>query len=164
MEGDDISPELICQVRVPKSVNPNPKTTRIYLATCTGEDGHFLWGYHQKEQKEEKNAFIFEPDEFLLDEEPDSRRAIIICDYRTPEQFFPLSVPRNPKVQDWSQWQRPDFLAKGDAGWAFMYNQKMQGIITNVPSDCFELRYKIEICNLGSTNATIPKQKTNASK
>ncbi len=138
---------LVCQLRVPKSVSPNPKTTRVSLATCTGEDSYYLWGYNQKEQKEEGSAFIFEP-EFLLHAEPESRRALIIDDYSTPAQVFRLSLPRNPKARDWSQWQRPDFLARGDVGWAFIYNQKIQGVITNVPSDCFELRYKIEMHNL----------------
>ena len=132
--GDDISPELVCQLRVPKSVSPNPKTTRVSLATCTGEDGHYLWGYNQKEQKEEGSVLIFEPDEFLLDAEPESRRALIIADYTTPAQVFRLSLPRNPKARDWSQWQRPDFLAKGDVGWAFIYNQTIKGVTTNVPS------------------------------
>jgi hypothetical protein len=155
---------LVCQLRVPKSVSPNPKTTRVNLATCTGEDGHYLWGYNQKEQKEEGSGLIFEPDEFLLDAEPESRRALIIDDYSTPAQVFRLSLPRNPKARDWSQWQRPDFLAKGDVGWAFIYNQKIQGVMTNVPSDCFELRYKIEMRNLGPSYETIMKRKRDASK
>lgn len=143
----DVQPALVCQLRVEKSVSPNPKTTRIDLATSSGEDGSFLWGYNQKIQKEDGQFLIFDPDSFLLKE--DSRRALIIDDSSTPRQVFRLNLPRRPKAQDWSQWQRPDFLCKGDVGWAFMYNQKIQGIITNIPPDCFELRYKVEMENLG---------------
>jgi hypothetical protein len=117
------------------------------LATASGEDGHFLWGYNQKVQKEDRSFLIFEPDDFLLD--TDTRRAVIIDDHAKPAQVFRLSLPRKPRPQDWSQWQRPDFLATGDVGWAFIYNQKIRGVITNIPSDSFELRYKVEIRNLG---------------
>ena len=144
-EAGDIGPVLICQLRVPKSVSPNPKTTRIDLATSTGEDGHFLWGYNQKVQKEDGRFLIFEPDDFVLDTEPDSRRAVIIDDFSTPNQVFRIPLSRKPKVQDWSQWQRPDFLATGDVGWAFIYKRKIQGVITNIPPDSFELRYKVEM-------------------
>lgn len=113
-----------------------------------GEDAHFLWGYNQKAQKEDSGFFIFEPDDFLLFTEPDNRRAIIINDFSTRQQVFRLSLPHKPKVQDWSQWVRPDFLATGDVGWAFIYSRKIQGVTTNIPSDCFELRYKIEIRDL----------------
>jgi hypothetical protein len=139
---------LICQLRVPKSASPNPRTTRIDLATSSGEDGHYLWAHNQKQQKEDGRFFIFEPDDFLLD--TDSRRALIIDEYPTaPAQVFVLSLPRNPKARDWSQWQRPNFLATGDVGWGFMYKQKIHGIITNIPADSFELRYKVEMQNLG---------------
>jgi hypothetical protein len=133
------------------------------LATCTGEDGHFLWGYNQKEQKEDGSALIFEPDEFVLDAEPDSRRALSIDDFANPAQVFLLSLPRNPKARDWSQWQRPDFLATGDFGWAFIYNRKIQVVTTNPPPDCFELRYKVEIRNFGPSYETMMKQKRDTS-
>ena len=136
---------LVCQLRVAKSVSPDPKTTRIELATSTGEDGHYLWGYNQKQQKEDGRFFIFEPDEFVLDTEPDNRRALIIDDFKTPQQVFRIPMSRKPKVQDWSQWQRPDFLATGDVGWAFIYKRKIQIVTTNAPADSFEMRYKVEI-------------------
>jgi hypothetical protein len=142
----DVLPVLICQLRVAKSVSPNPKTTRIDLVTSSGEDGHFLWGYNQKVQKEDGQFFIFEPDDFLLF--TDNRRAVIIDDSSTPQQVFLLHLRRHPKKQDWSGWQRPNFFVKGDFGWAFMYKQKIQGVITNIPPNCFEMRYKVEMQNL----------------
>src|SRR5262245_40080789 len=98
-DGDAISPALICQLRVPKSASPNPKTTRVEVATSTREDGHFLWGYNQKVQKENGQFLIFEPDEFLVFAEPDNRRTLIIDDHSTPAQVFHLSLPPNPKVR-----------------------------------------------------------------
>ncbi len=148
-EADDIGPVLVCQLRVTKSVSPNPKTTRIDLATSTGEDGHYLWGYNQKQQREDGRFFIFEPDEFVLDTEPDNRRALIIDDFKTPQQVFRIPLSRKPKAQDWSQWQRPDFLATGDVGWAFIYKRKIQIVTTNAPADSFEMRYKVEMQNFG---------------
>ena len=149
-DRDFISPVLIFQLRVPKSVSPNPKTTRVNLATPTGEDSGFLWGYNQKAQKVVGDDLIFEPDEFLLDTEPEGRRALYIDDFTNPAQVFRLSLPRSPKVRGWSQWQRPDFLAREDFGWAFIYNRKIQLVTTNPPLDCFELRYKVEMRNFGS--------------
>ena len=146
-QAGDVSFVLICQLRVAKSVSPDPKTTRIDVATDSGEDGHFLWGYNQKVQKEDGSYLIFEPDDFLLFTA--SRRAVIVDDRSKPAQVFRLSLPHKPKVQDWSQWQRPDFLARGDVGWGFIYNQKIQSVITNIPSDSFELRYKVETRNFG---------------
>ena len=70
---------------------------------------------------------------------------VIIDDFSTPQQVFRIPLSRKPKVQDWSQWQRPDFLATGDVGWAFIYKRKIQGVITNIPPDSFELRYKVEM-------------------
>ena len=129
----DVSPVLICQLRVAKSVSPNPKTTRINLFTSSGADAHFLWGYHQKVQKEDGRFFVFDPDDFLLD--TDSRRAVVLDDFSAPQQVFRLRLPRRPKRQDWSAWQRPDLLVRGDVGWAFMYDQKIRGVVTNISAD-----------------------------
>jgi hypothetical protein len=147
IEAGDASQVLICQLRVPKSVSPNPKATRVDVVTSSGAEGTFLWDQNQKVQKEDGQFLIFEPRYFSLD--TDSRRALIVDDRSTPQQIFRLHLPRSPKVQDWSEWRHPDFLVRGDAGWAFIYNQKMQGIITNVPPDSFELRYKIETREFG---------------
>jgi hypothetical protein len=117
------------------------------LFTSSGADAHFLWGYHQKVQKEDGRFFVFDPDDFLLD--TDSRRAVVIDDFSAPQQVFRLRLPRRPKRQDWSAWQRPDLLVRGDVGWAFMYDQKIRGVVTNISADCFELRYKVEMQNLG---------------
>ncbi len=138
-------PSLVCEVRIQKSVNPDPKTTRFSLVSASTEDGHYLWGYNQKEQKEEDGFLIFQPDQFVLTSERDGNRAVVIQDqsYSKPAQVFRLSLPGSPKPKDWSPWQRPDFLARGDVGWSLIYKQKITGFSTNVPPDSFELRYKI---------------------
>jgi hypothetical protein len=152
----------VCQLRVPKSAAPDPKETRVSLASHRGETAYYLWGYNQKEQKEGAGFVIFEPDHFLLLKEPDNRRALIIG--TSPAQVFLLSFPSNPKAGDWSQWRRPDFLATGDVGWAFIYNQNPHGVSTNIPANAFELRYKIQMTDLGPSYETLMKQKRNSSK
>jgi hypothetical protein len=146
-EAGGVSQVLICQLRVPKSVGLNPKTTRVDVVTSSGAEGAFLWVQNQRVQKEDGQFLIFEPRYFSIN--TDSRRALIVDDRSTPQQFFRLHLPRSPKVQDWSEWQHPDFLVRGDAGWDFIYNQKIQGVITNVPPDSFELRYRIETREFG---------------
>ncbi|HVM63042.1 MAG TPA: hypothetical protein VMV72_19440 [Verrucomicrobiae bacterium] len=162
--GNDeiVSPVLVCELRVPKPVNPDAKTTRVSLASATGETGHFLWGYNQKDQKEESGFLIFQPDEFVLDEEPDARRALIVGEGPGPSQVFYLPLPRNPKARDWSQWRRPDCLAAGDVGWSVIHNQRANGVSTNVPPDCFELRYKVELRDLGPSYEALMKRKSGA--
>ena len=164
VDGDSICPMFICELRVPKTVNLDPKTTRLSLATWKGESGTYLWAYNQKEQKEEGSFLIFQPDSFVLFKEPDGRRAMIVGNFPDEVQVFCLSLDRYPKAQDWSQWRRPDFLAKGDVGWAFIYKQKIDVVSSNVPPDSFELRYKVEMRNLGPSYETMMKQKRDASK
>lgn len=136
---------LVCEVRIQKSASPDPKTTRFSLVSSSSEEGHYLWGYNQKEQKEEAGFFIFQPDEFLVHAEREGRRALIIRDesHPNPAQVFRLSLPGSPKPTGWSAWQRADFLATGDVGWSLIYNQKVSGFSTHVPPDSFEVRYKI---------------------
>jgi hypothetical protein len=146
--GGDLVPILVCELRAPKVLNPDSKT-RVSLASCSSESGHFLWAFNQKEQKEEGGFLLFQPDSFVLHAEPESRRAVIVQKFPAPAQVFRLSLPKNPNAADWSQWRRPDCTADGDVGWSVIYNQKLQGVSTNIPSDCFELRYKIEMKDLG---------------
>jgi hypothetical protein len=50
---------------------------------------------------------------------------------------------------DFSAWQRPNYIGGKDTDWDIMYNQKVHIISTNIPADCFELRYKVEKRDLG---------------
>ena len=142
-------PMLVCELRAPKALNVDPKTTRVSLASYSGESAHFLWAFRQKEQKEEGQFLLFQPDGFVLDTEPESSRAVIVEKLSAPSQVFRLSLPKKPKATDWTQWRRPDCIAKGDVGWAVIYNQKLNVVSTNVPPDALELRYKVEMRDLG---------------
>jgi hypothetical protein len=55
-----------------------------------------------------------------------------------------LPLPEQPKPTGWTAWKKPDYLEKSDAMWTFMHDLKEHDRSTNIPADCFELRYKIE--------------------
>jgi hypothetical protein len=159
-----ICPMLTCELRVVKAVSPDPKTTRVSLVTWSGESAHYLWGYNQTHQKEEGGLLLFRPDDFVLTSEPENRRTLIVGNPPGLAQVFRLSLPGSPKARDWSQWQRPDCLATGYVGWSVIYNQKIDVVSTSVPPDSFELRYKVEMRNLGPSYETMMKQKRAASE
>ena len=162
-QSSDVVRIFVCELRAPKALNPDPKT-RVSLASWSGESGHFLWAFSQKEQKEEGGYLIFQPDGFVLHPEPESRRALIIQDLPASAQVFRLSLARTPKATDWTHWLRPDCIAKGNVGWSVIYNQKMDVVSTNVPRDCFEMRYKIEMRDLGPGWNPSMKRKPEVSK
>lgn len=147
-ESNIIAPILTCELRAPKALRPDPKT-RIELVSHGGESGVFLWAFNQKEQKEEGEVLIFQPDEFVLHAERKEGRALVVEYPPGQAQVFQLPIPRTAKAADWSQWRRPDYIAKGNVGWAFMNNRKPNGVTTDIPPDCFEMRYKIEMKDLG---------------
>lgn len=149
-EGKDlITPVLIFELRMPQSQNTDTNT-RIDLAVKgQGEDGTFLWAC---KQRREGTWLVFQRD-FLLGDEPSSKRALIVSPFisgptNIDEQVFLLSIRRHPKPADFSAWQRPNYMAN-NAGWAIIYGLKIKAISTNVPANCFELRYKVEKQDLG---------------
>ncbi len=139
---------FVCELRVLKTLNPDRETS-VRLASWSGESAHFLWAFKQKEQKQEGDYLIFQPDGFVLHTEPEPRRALIVQNKAGSAQVFRLSLERSAEAKDWTQWQRPDCVAKGAVGWSLIYNQKMDVVSADVPPDCFEMRYKIEVQNLG---------------
>jgi hypothetical protein len=138
---------LIFELRTPQAQKPDPKT-RIDLAVeGQGSSGTFLSACTQRV---EGASFVFQRD-FVLGDEPSRKRALIVSPYlptQAGEQVFLLSIPRNPKPRGFTEWQHPTYMAK-DAGWAIMYDKKVDIISTNIPPDSFELRYKVEMQNLG---------------
>jgi hypothetical protein len=144
---DEIRPIFIFELRAPKALNVETNTG-LGLASYSGEEGTRLWAC--KQTTNETFQIFFYHDGFVLSEEPVKGRVFIIDPWPASNQVFRLPIPSSPKPQDWSQWQRPDFLATGDVGWSFIYDKKINNLSTNIPPDCFELRYKIENRNLGS--------------
>ena len=61
-------------------------------------------------------------------------------------QVFPLPIGQNPKpTTEWSRWQRPDYIEKSKlAEDTYIYDVKSADRSTNIPPNCFEIRYKIE--------------------
>jgi len=143
---DDICPIFIFELRAPIALNVETNT-RLSLASYSGEDGTPLWDCKLTTNETFR---VYYHDGFVLSKEPVKGRTFIIAAWPAgTNQVFRLPIPRSPKPQDWSQWQRPDFLATGDVGWSIIYDQKINNLSTNIPPDCFELRYKIENQNLG---------------
>ncbi len=60
-------------------------------------------------------------------------------------QVFRLAMRQNSKPSGWTQWQRPDYVENSKYVVSnFMDDQKSPDRSTNIPPDCFEVRYKIE--------------------
>ena len=60
-------------------------------------------------------------------------------------QIFRLPIGQKPKVTNWSEWQRPNYVESSkDASNNFMDEQKSPDRSTNIPPNSFEMRYKIE--------------------
>jgi len=137
--------------------------TRIDLAVADqGANGTFLSAC---KQREEGGALVFQS-EFALGEDPSSKRALIVSPYLptpTGEQVFLLPIPRRPKPRVFTEWQHPNFMAKG-AGLAIMFNKKVDIVSTNIPPDCFEVRYKIETRDLGPDWTPDMKRKSGSKK
>ena len=126
---------FVFELRVPKGATNDPSMS-VELAT---EEGSSATDLVDTKQREEEGFRVFQHS-FLLFE--NKRRALIVGPQ--PCQVFQLSIPEHPKPKDWTEWRRPDYLAKGDAGWDFIYNQNKQSRSTNLPANCFQVRYKIE--------------------
>ena len=145
--GEIITPMFIFELRIPQTQMAETNSRIDLYVADQGANGTFLWAC---KKRSEGSFQVFQSD-FVLGDDPSSKRALIISSDSSPRSalVFILSIPRHPKPHDFTKWQRPDFIADGDAGWAIMYHQKVHIISTNLPPDCFELRYKVEIQDLG---------------
>jgi hypothetical protein len=76
------------------------------------------------------------------------RFAIIVSPDASPKsmaQVFRLPIGQNPKPTDWSKWHRPSYIENSkNASNNFMDDQKSPDRSTNIPPNCFEMRYRIE--------------------
>jgi hypothetical protein len=126
---------LVCELRIPTRVQTNAQMS-IELTTETHSDGTRLRFAKERSDGEFR---VFQHSFLLFS---DRRRALVVDD--EPSQVFVLSIARNPKPADWTEWRYPDYLAKGGAGWDFMHDQNKHARSTNLPPDCFQFRYKIE--------------------
>ena len=128
---------FVFELRAPKTLKTDPLTA----FDLTTEDSASGTRLRFTKRREEGEFQVFQHSFLIFSER---RRAMVVRADGQPSQVFVLLIPRKPKSADWSQWARPTYTAKGDAGWDFMHDQNKQSRSTNAPADCFELRYKIE--------------------
>jgi hypothetical protein len=145
-DASDTTYPFIFEIRISKDAHADLKT-KISLVAHHGEDGTMLSACKQSEE----GAFLVFQRDFLLFAEDKPQRGLIVTTFpadvsqRAIAQVFRLSIPKTPKPSDWSQWQRPNYIETGDAGWTFSYpDSKVAGRSTNIPPVGFEMRYKIE--------------------
>ena len=128
------------ELRIPKAVNSDIKTTRVVLLAHHGRDVAYLWGC---KAREEDGLLVFQI-KLLLVPEDEPRRGLIVRVFPAASQVFRLSIPQTPKPQDWGPWQRPSYVEAGDALKTFFKpDSQVPDRSTNLPPVCFEVRYKI---------------------
>ena len=57
-------------------------------------------------------------------------------------QTFILGIPYMPVTCEWTEWRKPDFIGSSD--WDIMHDQKHELRNTSMPTEYYELRYRIE--------------------
>ena len=140
--------EFIYELRVQKSLNVD-RMTNIDLVTDTCAHATRIFGAMRHE---EGDYAIFSGRFFSsLIYNSDKRRALIVTPYNHTQsisQVFLIEKTFYLKTTDWSQWKKPDYIEKSNAFMTFMYKIKDYDRSTNIPKDCFEMRFKITKSNL----------------
>jgi hypothetical protein len=133
---------LHIELRQPKSVDSDALT---YVAFDTDKRIQFEALSYTKER--EDGGFTISPHSYEL-LSGDKRRAIAVYVNRKPrnrpEQVFILSVPRKPKIMDWTDWQRPNYV-ETNAVSNFNDGYTPPDRSTNIPVGFYEIRYKIDV-------------------
>ena len=129
--------QFLYELRVPKTARVEPLTS-FDVVTDSDSSGTRL----RLTKRREEGAFIVFADSCLLFA-GDKRRAMVVKTDGEPSQVFRLPLALKPELADWTKWQRPDYTEKTDASWTFMHDLKKHDRSTNVPPDCFELRFKV---------------------
>lgn len=127
--------KLYFELRVPRTLKFDPET-RLNLVTDVIWSGTSL---HLTERRDEGEFVVFAHSFLVSDYE--KKRAIIVSPTGQPSQIFILSIPRRAKPIDWTEWQRPTYTDKAYVEKRFLDGAKDYD--TNIPSDCFELRFQI---------------------
>ena len=131
---------LHIEIRSQKSASFDTNTGLQFVTDTTSESCLLS----RAKQQVDDNFRIFQKSYNLLARE--RRRAIVIYTHSAPknqpQQVFLLSIPRKPKLTDWTIWQRPDYV-ETDADWNFIRGYTSADRSTNIPHS-FELRYKVE--------------------
>ena len=129
------------EIRIPKTASYDMNQTRVAYVASHGVKALNLWAC----KRHDDAGFAVFQKEFLIFAESKPQRGLIIQSLPAPSQVFRLSIPQTPRPQDWSPWQRPDYVEIGGAVWSFyMPDSQVNSRSTNVPPVCFEIRYKID--------------------
>lgn len=131
------SHNFIYELRAPKSLKLDP-LMGIDLVTEQGSSGTRL---KFTKQREDGDFIILQESTLIFSED---RRALVLKPENGAAQVFRLPIPSKPKPKDWSNWTRPDYIETTDASWTFMHDLKKNDRSNKVPTNSFELRYKIE--------------------
>ena len=131
---------LTFELRISQTSNLSVTNTRVSLVAGDGEDSTFLWAC---KQTNDADHLVFQR-HFLIFQDDSPKRGLIIQALPEPAQVFRLAFERKLKPTDWTPWQGPSYLEKGDAGATFFLpDNRAKNRSTHVPPNCFELRYKI---------------------
>jgi len=136
---------ILIELRVPNTVDASHGSIEF-----VGE--HTSQGVHFKDatQTVDGNTNVFQRSFIIYTSLYRERRfAVVVWPGAPPKmmaQVFALPIGPNPKpTTDWSKWQRPKYIEDSKhAGDDFMDDVKSPDISTNIPPDCFEMRYKIQ--------------------
>ena len=127
--------EITFEVRCPATVEITAET-RFQFVT-DGSIGSLM----PSAERRQENYIEFTVSDLAFRGE--RRRAFIVAANGKSSQVFPLSVPTTPQARDWTIWRRPAYTETSDAAWTFMHDLKDHSRSTNVPANCFELRYRV---------------------
>lgn len=136
--------KILVEVRAPKTVEFSHATVE-FVGEHTAQSSPFV----QIKRTEEGTTNVFHESFVIYTSLYKERRfAVIIHLDASPKsmaQVFPLPTGKPKATIEWSKWQKPSYIENSkDASSNVMDDVKSPDRSTNIPPDCFEVRYKIE--------------------
>ena len=94
----------------------------------------------------ENQKYVLWKQSILIHPKPKKARCTFVVDlWEEPIEVFRLPIRGKISLQDWSPWLKPDATDDSKyAAWHAMMRPHKTGNQNNVPTNHFELRYKIE--------------------
>ncbi len=127
---------LQVELRIPKSTQLDA-TRAVEFVTDEGVNSNPI---KSLKQRDENNYLIISASFVSFGE---SHHAVMVrTTADAPTQVFLL--PATTKASNWSPWTKPDYIETSDAAWTFMQNYNHAERSTTLPSNCFEISYKVE--------------------
>ena len=135
---------ILIELRVPKTVEVGDGTIEF-----VGEHSFQRHPLTQIKPTTDGTTNVFHDSFMIYTSYRERRLAIVVWPDSPPKvtaQVFRLPIGANPKATtEWSKWQKPDYIENSKkAGDNFMDDVKSDDCSTNIPPNCFEVRYKIE--------------------